>query len=441
MPDLVLEYHRLKTPIDHPDRSVTRGKLEYVTVDVSFAYLSAINQILIVSYHIHGPAVVARSAFADKAVLAAVHSEDRATLLGRLQNKLNTYAHMTTPEYAGYDHYVGRFVNGTWTELGRETVDIDGSGRAMMFRVFGSTLQGLRFELPELRDPLAMPTADGVATATDTTFASGYFGFCVRRKKDLLGYVVPVTGYLKSAGSPGPSSASALVPPFSAVAVLEVEVAGEGSEENPFRPMLSTHLVEIDRIPNAPEFLRSEHERYQLLRKRGFTDEEMRLLLGRVPQARVDLDSVTWGAFEFNEKSPVNVVIVTGDNPYRPGAIDRQKERARSRGLRALAPPKDYREAVEQYNQLKLPHWLAGKDNYAYQALGLKELEPFTIADFYYGELIEHKAHYDQLKRVPDWEMERTLTGWLEELRKVTVLRSERDKHVKKLEAVLKLGW
>jgi len=39
MPDIVLNNHRLKTPIDHPDFSITRAKLEYPTVGVSFASL------------------------------------------------------------------------------------------------------------------------------------------------------------------------------------------------------------------------------------------------------------------------------------------------------------------------------------------------------------------------------------------------------------------
>ena len=111
--------------------------------------------------------------------------------------------------------------------------------------------------------------------------------------------------------------------------------------------------------------------------------------------------------------------------------------------MRALAPPKDFSEAVEQYSKLEkdFPHWLAGKDNYAYQALGWEELELFAVVDFYYGELIEHKTHYDQLKRVPDLELGRDLKMWLGKLESVTVLTEERNKHVDKLRKVLKLGW
>jgi len=39
--------------------------------------------------------------------------------------------------------------------------------------------------------------------------------------------------------------------------------------------------------------------------------------------------------------------------------------------------PRDYMEAVSLYNQLRRdhPHWLAGKDNFAYQVLGWEELD------------------------------------------------------------------
>ncbi|RLI07543.1 hypothetical protein DRO42_07930 [Candidatus Bathyarchaeota archaeon] len=88
------------------------------------------------------------------------------------------------------------------------------------------------------------------------------------------------------------------------------------------------------------------------------------------------------------------------------------------------------------------PEWLAGKDNYAYQTLGHADIEPLAVADFYYGEVIDHKTHYDQIKKVPDWEMERTLRRWKDGLDKVTAVTSEqKEHHQKKLEEILKRGW
>jgi hypothetical protein len=86
-------------------------------------------------------------------------------------------------------------------------------------------------------------------------------------------------------------------------------------------------------------------------------------------------------------------------------------------------------------------HWLAGKDNFAYQVLGWEVLDWFQNADFYYGELVEHKTHYDQLKKVPDWELRNRLSELTDKLQKVTTLADERDKHLSKLNEIIKRGW
>jgi hypothetical protein len=228
-----------------------------------------------------------------------------------------------------------------------------------------------------------------------------------------------------------------------ALAVLEVEVEGSGAPEDPYRPLLSKNLVEITSLEGLPSFLYQEAKKYEILKNKGFTDEEIRLLLGSIPQHQIDLNAVTWGAFEFSEKSPTNIIVVTGDNPYREGAVERQAELARNKNLKVLSPPRNYGEAVAQYNRIKrdYPHWLAGKDNYAYQTLGWEELDLFQNIDFYYGELIEHKTHYQQLKQVPEWEMWRRLEELERRLGRVTVLTEERDRHLEKLKSVKRLGW
>jgi fructose-1,6-bisphosphatase/sedoheptulose 1,7-bisphosphatase-like protein len=111
--------------------------------------------------------------------------------------------------------------------------------------------------------------------------------------------------------------------------------------------------------------------------------------------------------------------------------------------MRVLDPPRNYGEAVAQYNKLReeFPHWLAGKDSYAYQVLGWEELDIFQNVDFYYGELIEHKTHYQQLKQVPDFEMWRRLEELERRVEKIEVLTEERDRHIKKLKEVKRLGW
>jgi hypothetical protein len=226
-----------------------------------------------------------------------------------------------------------------------------------------------------------------------------------------------------------------------AQAIIEVEVEGGGEE--PYRPLLSRNLVEISQLTGLPEFLYQEAKKYQILVNKGFTDDEIKLLLGYIPQHQIDLASVTWGAFEFKEDSPTNIIIITGDNPYQQGAVERQAEQARSKNLKVLRPPRNYGEAVKQYNQLKqeFTHWLAGKDNYAYQTLGLEELDLLQNVDFYHGELVEHRTHYQQLRQVQDFEMWRRLEELERRLEKVEVLAEERDKHMEKLKTIKRLGW
>jgi hypothetical protein len=89
----------------------------------------------------------------------------------------------------------------------------------------------------------------------------------------------------------------------------------------------------------------------------------------------------------------------------------------------------------------KYRDWIAGKDNYTYQTLGWEELDLFQTVDFYYGELLEHRTRYYQLKQVPDTEIRSRLEELIDRLSKVTVLTDERDKHIAKAREVLKKGW
>jgi hypothetical protein len=73
--------------------------------------------------------------------------------------------------------------------------------------------------------------------------------------------------------------------------------------------------------------------------------------------------------------------------------------------------------------------------------LGLEVLEHFGNIDFYYGELLEHKTHYNQLKNVNPQEIENRLNELIDKLSKVSVLTKERDKHISKAKEILKRGW
>lgn len=425
-----IDTHRKAIPIDHPDQSITRAKLEYPTVDVNFAYLAAIGKTT-GGFHYptdnFGAAVLTADSFTDKAVHAWIW--DRfGGILGRYQDRNNFYICFLDSASATADFRLYKLAAGTIIVLSYEAADIGGQYAYLIaLSISGSTLKIYRDNPSGLAD-----TATTLRTsATDTSLISGSFG--------------PYS-HLSGGGHSEASLAwlrAPLSPSLQANAILEVNVAGSGAQEDPFRPNMPQNLIEVSQLTGLPGFLYSEAKKYEVLRNKGFTDEEIKLLLGYIPQHQVDLNAATWGAFEFSEKSATNIIIITKDNPYQAGAIQKQINYTKSKNLRVLTPPKDYAEAVTQYQQLSkdFPHWLAGKDNYAYHVLGFEELEALAVADFYYGELIEHKTHYAQLKRVPDWELENTLNMWLDRLNKITVLTDKRDKHIKKLEAVLKLGW
>ena len=389
MPDLVLDYHRLKTPIDHLDLSITRAKLEYPTVNVSFAYLACINKVKYSSLRTMGSCILCYDTFTDKSVLAFIQPVDRCEVNGRLRDYNNYYLCGVQIPLSTQDFFIDK-VSGTATNIATEAVDLDGKGRAVRLSISGSTIKGMRYEGTSVIDPLSLPTPNTTLSGTDTTFASGYYGFmtCYSATSN--------NGMASSSGAVLLAPASPLPP---ALAIVETEV--EYGER--ITPKLSRNVID-----------------------------------------NKDLDAVTWGTFELHaDKAPTAIIIITGDNPYKSGAILRQIELAKGKNLRVFSPPRDYREAVELYNQLErdYSHWLAGKDNFAYQTLGWEILDWMQNIDFYHGELLDHMTHYNQLKQVPDKEITNRLNELIDKLSRETTLTDEREKHIAKAKEVLKKGW
>jgi len=416
-----------------PAPKVTRAMLEYPTYNVSFAYLAAINKLMPYAGFAQTGAtstldVITADIFTDRALRQTVasYTDCPHLLVARFQSSGNTYANSHVPGASTADHRIVRISSNAETALATESVDL--STRApydYVFSVSGSTLKSSRTGGSSFQ-----------ISATDTTWASGYFGFAVGR---VDAYANIYMGY-----------ATMLLLPFSplpdAIAVVEVEVEKQEEKGVPaFGPALERELVEVERLQGLPAHLYLEAKRYRILRAKGFTDEEIELVFGYVPQHQVDLAAVTWGAFEFSPDSPTNVIVVTGDNPYRQGAVERQVERARRKSLKALKPPKTYQEAVEMYKRLsrEFKHWLAGKDNFAYQVLGHEWLEPMAVADFYHGELVDHRTHYSQIKQVPDGELWFILDFWEARLdRHKDVLPSGGyESHKRKFAEIKKRGW
>jgi hypothetical protein len=337
------------------------------------------------------------------------------------------------PPNSTSDHIINRYYAGTQT-LASEAIDIDYSGRGLAIVCSGSVIKSLRYEISTYLDPLALPTPNATISATDTSFASGLFGFRPLRESSPHGGNDPASAWLKAPLSPLPQAQS----------IIEVNLEGSGRPEDPYRPLSSRNIAEITSLTGLPDFLYTEAKKYNILKAKGFTDDEIKTIFGHIPQHQVDLDSVTWGAFELNpDKAPTAIITITGDNPYKSGAILRQIDFAKGKNLRVFSPPRDYREAVELYNQLErdYPHWIAGKDNFAYQTLGHEIFDWMQNVDFYYGELLEHKTHYNQLKQVSDREITNRLNELIDKLSRETTLTDEREKHIAKAKEVLKKGW
>ena len=365
--------------------TIPRSKLEYPTEDVSFAYLAAIGKIQLVSnteYQYRG-GIFTSDSFTDKATKNLSHG-DYSFIFGRWTSTGDWYRVYQSSGVSTQDFKLDKRTGGTYTEIASESVDFGSNdGFINAISCSGSTLKAFR-------EDLTTPKID----VTDTDHASGVFGVGNDEKNRPW---TPLTAELLAPLTQLPS----------AKAIVEAEITGSGSDKDPFRPNLAQLL------DKHPEF------------------------------GDIDKLSVTWGAFDHKPTHPSMLITIKGDNPYQPGAVLKQIEYAKNKNLKVLKSPGDYAEAVEQYKQLRrdFPEWIAGKENYAYQCLGHEDIEPLAVADFYYGELIEHKTHYNQLRQVPDWEMRRTLRMWYERLKRVTVLSEEKKKHLKKLEEVLKLGW
>jgi hypothetical protein len=354
--------------------------------------------------------------FADKAVGDYHHDTAGSRCwVGRWSNPSNYYSNILDSTVTTADHKLVKYVAGTSTTLATEAVDITANTwYKLVLSTSGSTIKSTR-------DTAAI-------SATDTSLASGLFGAgnYGHNAYDYNRWSLP---FLRAPSSPAPL----------AQLILELDIEGSGKSDDPFEPSTSKNLVEIASLTGLPDFLYQEAKKYNVLKSKGFTDDEIKVLFG-VIQHQVDLDSVTWGSFELHpDKASTAIIVVIGDNPYNPGAVERQKAKAK----RVFDVPNTYDDAVTLYNKLKsdYPHWLVGKDNFAYQVLGLEIFDWMQNVDFYYGELLEHKTHYSQLKQVPDFEIRNRLNELVDKLSKVTNLTDERDKHITKAREVLRRGW
>lgn len=140
-----LDTHKTTTPLDHPDLSVTRAKLEYPTVDVNKYYLAAVEKIrLIYTANAIYACLVTLDNFADKAVEALMHDTAGVpSLVGRATASNNFYYAVLYAANATADHVLYKLVAGTGTVLASEAIDITGWHKVKL-QCVGSTISSKR---------------------------------------------------------------------------------------------------------------------------------------------------------------------------------------------------------------------------------------------------------------------------------------------------------
>ena len=216
-----LQEHRTASPIDHPDRSVTRARLEYPTEDVTLAYLLAIGR---VSHYSHsstwpkGQAILTSDPLTDKAI--EVSLRDYTAAVGRGDGVSNCYEAFLNADAPTKDFYLQKCVNGSWTTLAYEAVDIASDEvHLVKLSISGSSLKGYRndMETPKV-------------SATDTDIASGGWGVRLAPAYATLG--LDATLLPPSSELPRPQ------------AILEAGLVGSGGLGDPIRPDLLEEAVE-----------------------------------------------------------------------------------------------------------------------------------------------------------------------------------------------------
>jgi len=428
-----------KKIVNLAERSIPRTWLEYPTEDVTFTYLAAINKLRTISGYGGARAlaqwILTTDSFTDKGIESDIKSYTDGFFAHRWKDVNNWYEcpyHCAAKSTS--DHRISKVVGGSRTDLATESVDLN-RRELYLGIVSGSTLKSDRrvngtFEL----------------SATDTSLTSGSLG--LGNADSNYNDVTPA-----QLGAQIKPPSSSITP---TLIIAEFDIVGVGTNEDPIRPNVVQKLIEVNeavkRGINVPDYVIEEAKKYHKLRNKGFTDDEIKALLGYIPQHQVDLGNVTWGAFDFEHNksptvtqglrkaSPYFVVLIKGGNFYTGiEAIKKQIEYVKSRNLyiRVITNvPRD--KAIEIYKELKARghDFIAGVDDLWYQLNGSADIEPLAVADFYYGNVINLRRL--DLSKVVD--ADRTLKMWLDRLNKSRVSESIKEKHRRKLIEVMKKG-
>jgi len=162
-----LNVHRTAVPIDHPDGSVTRVKLE--SIESSLLYM-LVKGSYFFTYKDEVPYRVFAfdKVYADKMIYMVGNSsygEFKGGCAARVLDYRNYYWFGIATNYSTADSRLSKIVNGTVTNLAYEAVDLGDASYTLALSISGSALKAFRIDM-----------ATPKLSVTDTSFASGYWG-------------------------------------------------------------------------------------------------------------------------------------------------------------------------------------------------------------------------------------------------------------------------
>ncbi|GEM_PF-3847907 len=268
--------------------------------------------------------------FADLALKCRLYADDDY-IFGRHQDHNNWYGVWMEADASSSDHRIRKCVGGSISDLATESVDLSKAWYWVKFEVVGSTLNSYRASSPTSDVP-DTPTL----TATDTDISTGRWG--VRH----FGHgAYGLTGLFFFFEAPSSNAPKPL-------ALYEVEVIGEGTEEDPFRPKMPEEIVTIEK----KEIL--DPIRYKKLKKAlsgVFTEEQINALaeaLGFIrTKETINKLAATWSAVIPTPKGELadSVCIVRIFDVKSTKVVDKLREM----GAKKIS---DHKEAIKKAMKL-----------------------------------------------------------------------------------------
>jgi len=387
MPELQFYTHKRSIPIDHLDDSITSSKLRYAPnpflLDSPWFIYYYASQLQV--FHHENPwhnhtVHITKNKYTDLGFIVI--------MTGTRRIYIRTTAPIDSTVLEGYTfecNFLTRYIRNNPSSIARWTVS-----HCNYHLLSGCSVSGSSFKIIlGWLDVSNYKNATAVATATDTTFSSGYFGPSHVRNYD--------QHYLLTAW---------FVPPFSkapsALAVLETE-----------NLHLYQRLKRIDEIDSSllPDWLVRDYYLYKRLVNKGYSKEEIESIwrnrgIQKQIIEEIDMVQVNWGAVDVRPQQYYGFVALFGSNPYNPNAVLEQIEYARSKNL-AVYKPRDYSYTDFYRREKERRDWLITENEFAYQLFGREDLELRAVADFYWREVVE-------LNRVPlESQVIRTIELWV----------------------------